>query len=284
MWRTATMSNNVLKPLYYNIGEGITAFSTTRHGGVSKGNYASMNINPYCGDDMEAVHENLQRLAAELQLPAENILLPHQTHGVETRVIAEEFLHLPQQVKTMLLDGVDAVMTNIKGVCIGVSTADCIPVLLYDTEHNAIAAVHAGWRGTLSRIVLKTITDMRMTYGTKPAALRAVVGPGISIDRFEVGDEVYDAFQQASFDMEAIAREEIKRNPDAEDPAKQFEKKWHIDLPLCNKQMLVQAGVTEENITMSGICTYDNADNFFSARRLGVESGRIFTGICISCK
>lgn len=266
---------------YYNLSDDVKAFSTTRHGGVSEGNYASLNINEYCGDSKANTDANRLLLANELGIDANHIIMPHQTHGVESRIIGEEFANLPDGVKKMLLEGVDAVMTNIPGMCIGVSTADCIPVLLYDEEHHAAAAIHAGWRGTQARIVHKAVQEMRMAYQTDPAKLKAVIGPGISLDNFEVGDEVYAAFEQAAFDMSAIAEERIKRNPNAEDPAKAFERKWHINLPLANIQMLTHNGVDETNIINTGICTFDNADNYFSARRLGIESGRIYTGIII---
>lgn len=274
--------NNVQPVLnYYNLSDDVKAFSTTRHGGVSEGNYASLNINEYCGDSKANTDANRLLLANELGIDANHIIMPHQTHGVESRIIGEEFATLPDGVKKMLLEGVDAVMTNIPGMCIGVSTADCIPVLLYDEEHHAAAAIHAGWRGTQARIVHKAVQEMRMAYKTDPTKLKAVIGPGISLDNFEVGDEVYAAFEQAAFDMSTIAEERIKRNPNAEDPAKAFERKWHINLPLANIQMLTHNGVDEANIINTGICTFDNADNYFSARRLGIESGRIYTGIII---
>lgn len=275
------MSNKSLNPTYYNMSADVVAFSTTREGGVSEGNYASFNINAYCGDTEEHVAANRQLLADELGIATQRIIMPHQTHGVETRIISREFLGLPQNVRAMLLEGVDAVLTDVDQLCIGVSTADCIPVLLYDPEHRATAAVHAGWRGTLARIVHKTILEMRMAYQTDPANIKAVIGPGISLKNFEVGDEVYEAFEQAAFDMGTIAEEQIKRNPDAADPSKRFEKKWHINLPLANKQLLLHNGVQEDNIISTDICTYDNADKYFSARRLGTESGRIYTGIII---
>ena len=266
---------------YYDLSDDVKAFSTTRHGGVSEGNYASLNINEYCGDSKANTDANRLLLANELGIDTNQIIMPHQTHGVESRIIGEEFANLPDGVKKMLLEGVDAVMTNIPGMCIGVSTADCIPVLLYDEEHHAAAAIHAGWRGTQARIVHKAVQEMRMAYQTDPTKLKAVIGPGISLDNFEVGDEVYAAFEQAAFDMSTIAEERIKRNPNADDPAKAFERKWHINLPLANIQMLTHNGVDEANIINTGICTFDNADNYFSARRLGIESGRIYTGIII---
>lgn len=266
---------------YYDLSDDVKAFSTTRHGGVSEGNYASLNINEYCGDSKANTDANRLLLANELGIDTNQIIMPHQTHGVESRIIGEEFATLPDGVKKMLLEGVDAVMTNIPGMCIGVSTADCIPVLLYDEEHHAAAAIHAGWRGTQARIVHKAVQEMRMAYQTDPTKLKAVIGPGISLDNFEVGDEVYAAFEQAAFDMSTIAEKRIKRNPNADDPAKAFERKWHINLPLANIQMLTHNGVDEANIINTGICTFDNADNYFSARRLGIESGRIYTGIII---
>lgn len=274
-------SDSTVKIACYDMSPEVVAFSTTRHGGVSEGAYASMNVNEYCGDTAEHVAANRRLLAARLGIEPEAILMPHQTHGVETRIISGEFMTLPENVRRMQLEGVDAVMTDVCGLCIGVSTADCIPVILYDPEHHAAAAVHAGWRGTLARIAHKAVMEMRLAYKTDPAKLKAVIGPGISRKNFEVGDEVYEAFEQAAFDMNAIAEEHIKRNPEAADPAKQLEKKWHIDLPLANRQMLTHVGLADENIQTVGVCTYDNTGDYFSARRLGVESGRIYTGIII---
>ena len=171
------MSTKSINPTYYNMSADVVAFSTTREGGVSEGNYASFNINAYCGDTEDHVDANRRLLAEELGIAPQRIIMPHQTHGVETRIISNEFLGLPQNVRGMLLEGVDAVLTDVSQLCIGVSTADCIPVLLYDPEHHATAAVHAGWRGTLARIVHKTILEMRMAYKTDPANIKAVIGP-----------------------------------------------------------------------------------------------------------
>lgn len=252
----------------YQIAAGVKAFSTTRKGGVSQGNYGEFNINEYCGDNPAHVAENRKQLAAELGINADHIIMPHQVHGVEVRQVADEFLTMPENIRKMVLEGVDAVMTNQTGVCVGVSTADCIPVLLYDEEHHAVAAIHAGWRGTLARIVHKTIQEMKFSYNTDPKKLKAVIGPGISLDNFEVGDEVYEEFEQAAFPMKEIAEK--------------MPMKWHINLPLCNKQILMHCGVAEENIQDCGICTFAHSDEYFSARKLGTESGRIYTAIMLS--
>lgn len=260
------MNSSELHPTYYNIADGVCAFSTTRHGGTSVGSYASLNINPYCGDTPEHVAANRNLLAAELGISPNHILLPHQTHHTETCIVDNELLAQSEEERTTRLEGIDALLTDVRNVCIGVSTADCIPVLLYDEQHHATAAIHAGWRGTQARIVSKTIAKMSAAYNTDAKKLKAIIGPGISLKNFEVGDEVYAAFEDAAFDMASIARRE---------------KKWHIDLPLCNRQQLLQVGVAEENIVESHICTFDNVEEYFSARRLGTKSGRIYTGIML---
>lgn len=248
----------------YNTREGLVAFSTTRHGGVSTGTYASFNANHYCGDKPENVKKNRELLCAELGIEQAHLIVPHQTHKTVTRIIDEAFLALPAEEQKAELEGVDAVSTNLKGTCVCVSTADCIPILLYDDEGGVISAVHAGWRGTVARIVEENIKVLIDTYGIKAENLHAIIGPGISLDAFEVGDEVYEAFRKSGFEMKKIA--------------KMYEK-WHIDLPLCNKLQLMKMGVKEENIFMSGICTFNNSEEFFSARKLGINSGRILNGI-----
>ena len=274
----------------YNIADSVMAFSTTRKGGVSQGNFGEFNINEYCGDNPEHVAANRKALAAELGIDSAHIIMPHQVHGVEVRQVAGEFLAMPENIRKMILEGVDAVITDQSGVCIGVSTADCIPVLLYDEEHHAIAAIHAGWRGTLARIVHKTIQEMTFAYKTEPKKLKAVIGPGISLENFEVGDEVYEQFEQAAFPMSEIAeqrpnaafaadaaeRDRLASEGNVEQPLK-----WHINLPLCNEKILLHCGVQKENIHDCGICTYAHCDEYFSARKLGAESGRIFTGIML---
>ena len=250
--------------LRYDLGEGVTAFSTTRHGGASEANYASFNINPYCGDSADHVAHNRQLLADSLGLPVSHIILPHQVHGIEHRAVAAELFDMSDAVRSRILDGVDMVTTSMTDVCIGVSTADCIPVLLYDPVARATAAIHAGWRGTLQRICQRAVMAMQLHYGSTPDRLRAVVGPGISLANFEVGQEVYDQFAEAGFDLTDTA---------------QWHTKWHLDLPAINIRQLTDVGVAPSHIHHADICTYDHADDYFSARRLGIDSGRIYTGI-----
>ena len=262
----------------YTIADSVVAFSTTRQGGVSLGAYSSFNINEYCGDTAEHISENRRLLAQRLGIAPDHIILPHQVHGAEVRQIGADFLLLPENERRMIVEGVDALVTNQHGICIGVSTADCIPVLLYDEAHHAVAAIHAGWRGTVQRIVQTTIDMMHLYYHTQPSELRAIIGPGISRDSFEVGDEVYEEFLQEGFDMAVVAcqRPNMKKEGSVDQPLK-----WHIDLPQCNALLLCQSGVPADHIQSSGICTYQHSDQFFSARQLGIQSGRIFTGIML---
>lgn len=268
---SATMMFTMIVPElhYYHLGDGVTAFSTTRQGGYSQGNYGQFNINCYCGDDKEAIQKNREALCQLLAIADDHLLMPHQVHLTKIAQIDDAFFALPADERHQALEGVDALMTNIEGVCIGVSTADCIPVLLYDPVQRAACAIHAGWRGTVKRITEQAVAQMTAVYGTRPADIIAQIGPGIHLDSFEVGNEVYEAFQQEGFDMQAISKKK---------------EKWHIDLPECNRLQLIAKGIPADHIAVSSTCTFQQADRFFSARRLGINSGRIFTSIILRQK
>lgn len=180
-------------------------------------------------------------------------------------------------VKAATLEGVDAVMTDVPQVCVSVSTADCIPILIYDRVHHAVAAVHAGWRSTVLRISEAVLQAMADAYGTRPQDVEAAIGPGISLEAFEVGDEVYEAFRTAGFPMEEMAR----RYPATGDGSGRMEK-WHLDLWQANRGLLEGCGVPSARIHLAGVCTYLHSERFFSARRLGIRSGRILNGIFLT--
>ena len=251
--------------LEYNLSPDVTAFSTMRDGGVGQGTYSSFNITHYCGDSPENVAANRALLCDRLAIEDARLILPRQTHGTEVLYVDAAFLALDREAQTERLNGVDALFTRELGLCIGVSTADCVPILIYDEPTHAVAAIHAGWRGTVQRITEKTISAMASSLSLPSA--KAVIAPSISLDAFEVGDEVYDAFRDASFPMQQIA--------------KRYGAKWHIDLWEANRLQLLACGLRPENITVSGVCTHASHEQFFSARRLGISSGRIFNGIMI---
>lgn len=252
--------------LTYNIDDSVIAFSTQRtDSGVSIGSYASMNINPFCGDTSDAVNTNLQLLASSLNIPVDHIVLPHQVHKTEVRVIDQSYLKSSVEERNRFLESVDAVVTALQGVCIGVSTADCVPILIYDPVKRVSAAIHAGWRGTCDRIAEKTLVLMLREYRCNPSDLKAVIGPSISLESFEVGDEVYEQFEAKGFLMPQITT--------------RINNRWHIDLWEANRLQLTNLDLAPSNIHISGICTYINHQDFFSARRLTINSGRIYTAI-----
>ena len=258
---------------YYEFGEGVVAFSSTRHGGYSEGRYGEFNINHYCGDNEETISKNRALLCQTLGIDDQRLVMPHQVHQTKIVVIDEAFYQLPIEEQRTRLEGVDALMTDMEGVCIGVSTADCIPVLLYDKSHHAVCAIHAGWRGTVKRIVEIAVARMAEVYGSRPEDIVAQIGPGIHLESFEVGDEVYEAFANEGFAMEALSGRYPVANGTGE--------KWHIDLPTCNRQQLLASGVPLDQINVSLVDTYQQYETYFSARRLGINSGRIITGILL---
>ena len=185
---------------------------------------------------------------------AAHIMIPRQTHS--TNVCYVDFAgEVPDT---------DAVITDKAGLCIAVKTADCIPVLLYDSRRHIIAAVHAGWRGTVGRIVEKTLLQMRSRAGD----VSAIIGPGISLESFEVGDEVYEQFLQAGFPMVRLA----ERFPSTDG------ERWHINLKDANRWLLEQNGITR--ILVSDIDTL-TSPHFYSARRDTINTGRNINGIMI---
>ena len=256
--------------LEYDMGEEVKAFSTKRKGGVSSGAYANFNITHYCGDDLSCVAYNRKQLCHILNISDDRLILPRQTHGAEVLCIDNAFFALSKEEQENVLYGIDAVITSVPECCIGVSTADCVPILLYDPVKHVVAAVHAGWRGTVARVVEKALNAMSQHYGTQCSNIHAVIAPSISLTAFEVGDEVYETFNTANFSMECIACK--------------YGEKWHIDLWEANRLQLIATGVQEQNILLSRICTYNNCNDFFSARRLGINSGRIFNGIMIELR
>ena len=198
------------------------------------------------------------------------VVQPHQVHGCVIREVTD-----PDTTREDL-EGVDALVTNVPGVAISVRTADCIPVLLYDPVHKAVAAVHDGWRGTVMRLSQKVIAFMHERYGTSASELKAVIGPGIGPESFQVGQEVADAFFDAGFPMADILSDRGDKCPTADDP---MAGGLHIDLWRANQWLLQEAGVQSVNIQVAGICTYKNNDRFFSARREGTKCGRIINCI-----
>lgn len=168
--------------LDYTLAPEVRAFSTPRAAlsptFETDNPYAGFNLTDYCGDSPAHVAECREALCAALDIDDDQLLLPHQTHTNRVALVDEALMEMERSERNRHLRDIDALVTALPRVCIGISTADCVPVLLYDPKHRVIGAAHAGWRGMVGHILAHTIERMR-TLGTNPRDLRAVVGPRI---------------------------------------------------------------------------------------------------------
>lgn len=244
----------------------MVAFSTEREGyffngseGMSQGAYGGLNLCHYVNDELAHVDENRALFCSYHDIERERLFVPRQTHSRNVKR-AEMGIDLEET---------DGLICNLHGACIGVNTADCLPVLIYDPTHHAAAAIHAGWRGLASRIVTNGIEMMMRDFGSVASDLVCAVGPAISAEIYEVGDELKPLFAQAGFPIEEIFIDRTDWT------------KSHLSLQRAVRWELVECGVKENNIEISDVCTYQNSDKYFSARRLGIDSGRIFSGIIL---
>ena len=260
------MINLITYPLLSSFKE-ITHFTTTRTGGVSEGTYASMNLGLYSGDKQENIRENFALLCESKKIDSKNFFIPYQTHGDETLVIDRSFLEMNISEQQILLHGKDALITNLSNVYLGISTADCVPILLYDPVQKVVAAVHAGWRGSAQLIAGQTIREMTRMFGCKPENLMGVIGPSISPEVYNVGEELIRPFMEHGFIIDRIFRHS--------------DGKLLLDLWQANEDVLVRYGMRQENIEIARRCTFSEEDTFFSARRLGIKSGRMISVIGI---
>lgn len=197
------------------------------------------------------------------------IVQMHQVHDVKVAVVDRGDITRDE------LDGYDAMITDLPGVAIGVRTADCIPVLLYDPVKKIAAAIHSGWRGTVSKIIGKTVSKMQSIYASQPTDILAFIGPGICVDCFQVGEDVALKFKEAGFDINSLWSFLGPKTGNG------MEGGHHIDLKEACRQTLVEYGLKNENIQITGLCTYDDNNLLYSARKEGIECGRNITYIKI---
>lgn len=199
-------------------------------------------------------------------LPYE-VTVGHQVHGIKVAEVSRPGMTREE------LEGYDALVTNVPGCAIGVRTADCIPVLLYDPVRRVVGAAHAGWRGTVNRVVQKTIFKMVRLYHTKPSDILALVGPGISVKHFQVGEEVVEGFKDNGFPIDLMYQWQGPKRPGMIGG-------HHVDLKEANRWLLSEAGVPDGNIIISDLCTFTE-ENLYSARREGNACGRNINAIML---
>jgi YfiH family protein len=240
-----------IPPIFSSFANLIAAEST-RHGGVSPTPFASLNLGINTADNAANVDENRRRffeaIGAGSTAPFAS---SHQVHGIE-------ILHATEPGRFY---GYDALITNQPGLVIGVTVADCVPILIYDPAHQAVAAIHAGWKGTIGALVSKTLDAMNRQFGTLGAQCYAYIGTCIDECSFEVGPEVAELF--ASMFKQPIS-----------DSTKSY-----VDLKAANKQYLFDFGIPLEQIDVSPFSTVLNNDTYFSYRAEQGQTGRMLAVI-----
>ena len=244
------------------------AFST-RLGGVSEGEFTSMNLAFNRGDNPECVTENYKRLCKSAGFEFESLTASAQDHHTFVRAVTKADrgvgIYKPRD-----MESVDAIITNETGVTLVTYYADCTPLYFVDTKNRAIGLAHGGWRGTVGRIAEKTIQKMTGLYGTNPADITAAVGPAISVCCYEVDKPcIYNFYALEDLDKEKFI----------------FPKdggKYMLDLLECNRQILVSAGVKPENITVSDVCTNCNSELLWSHRATKGHRGTMCAFLCLT--
>jgi YfiH family protein len=229
------------------------AFST-RAGGVSAAPYDTLNLGARWGDVLTAVQENRQRLLRASGVGGP-LYVARQVHGTNVaRVRAGDDPAAIARIEA------DALVTGDPGVALGVFVADCIPALVIDPRTGAVAAAHAGWRGTVAGVLPAVVRALAIEFGARPADLRVALGPAIGACCFEVGPEVVREFETA-LSGSAGAADVVMRSP------RGAAGKWHVDLKAANRLLLARAGVDPDAVDALSDCTCHDSARFFSYRR-----------------
>ena len=234
---------------------------STRRGGVSQGVYESLNLGYHRGDDPEAVAENNRRMAQSLGFDPQRMAMAHQIHS--TVVLRADSPTDLQQVPEA-----DGFVTNVPGLTLRTSHADCVPLFVADPQKKAIGLAHAGWRGTAAGMAQSLVKAMVENFGSKPTDLRAGIGPSIGPCCYQVGADVAEAFGRWPFGGEYI-------RPDAE-PGKFIADLWGL-----NRALFIQCGLRPRRIETAGLCTCCHPELFFSHRYQGLPRGTMMAYLCI---
>lgn len=260
---------NILKfPLLESIPLAEHLF-TTKEGGVSKGDFATMNVSFTRGDDREDVLENYRRIAGIFDVKLSDIVVSHQTHTTNVKRVTKE-----DGGKGVVYDrdyeNVDGLITNDKNLVLCTMYADCVPLYFVDVKNKAIGLSHSGWKGTAGKMGEKTLERMAEEFGTCPEDVYAAIGPSICMDCYEVSADVIEAFSRifTKPEMEQICY--LKENG-----------KYQLDLWKANEIILLNAGVLKEHIEVTRLCTHCNSDRMFSHRKTGDKRGNLGAFLCL---
>ena len=245
-----------------NVFDGIVNAFSTREGGVSEGQYATMNFSVTMGDDPERVAENFRIFGHAIGVDPQDMVYADQKHTDHVMVVGSE--HKGMGVtRPRGFEAVDGLVTNERGVCLVTSYADCVPLYFYDPVHNAIGLTHSGWRGTVAKIAAKTIGLMHETYGTAAGDLICCIGPCIGKECYEVSEDVAKEFSAA------YTKEQYERICEPREEAGTY----LLDLPQANREQFIECGVPSGNIRMPDLCTACNSGLLHSHRATGGKRG-----------
>ncbi len=245
---------------------------STRRGGVSQGPFSSMNLSFTRGDDPVAVKENFARFCRTVGVDENSLVFSDQVHEDRVVFVGKEDVG-KGFIRESDIRGVDGLTTNVPGVTLVTFYADCVPLFFLDPVHKAIALSHAGWKGTLKKMGLKTLEEMNSLYGTRPEDVLVGIGPSIGPCCYEVSEEIIKAFESAM-----SARGSDLLAPGSGQRAKRSDPLAlgrMLNLQAANEMPLIEAGVPEDNIEISGLCTRCNNDLFHSHRAQGATRGSL---------
>lgn len=236
---------------------------STRLGGVSEGYYSSMNLSFSRGDKEGDVRENFRRFTNAIGVRCEDLVFSKQTHTTNVRIVREEDRGIGFTRKLEYTD-VDGLITNVPGICLVTSYADCVPLFFVDPVKKAIGLSHSGWRGTVGKIGKVTVEKMTKEYGCRPEDIYAAVGPSICQDCYEVSEDVIDKFKEG-FD-EKYWKQLFYRKANG---------KYQLNLWKANEIIFLEAGILKEHLTVTNVCTHCNSDVFYSHRTTGDKRGNL---------
>lgn len=237
---------------------------STRTGGVSEGIFSTMNLSFTRGDNPESVLENFRRIAGVLGCEVEDFVCSDQTHTTNVRVTGRADAG-KGVIKEKDYTDVDGLITNEPGVVLATFYADCVPLYFVDPVKKAIGLSHSGWQGTVNKMGLNTVRKMEEAYGTNPADLVAAIGPSICMSCYEVGSEVAEEFLKA-FPKKAEQKEILQEKGNG---------KYLLNLWKANYFIMREAGIKEENISVTDICTCCNGEELFSHRQSQGKRGNL---------
>jgi YfiH family protein len=237
--------NNIIKSKIFNAFPEIIMGISTRHGGISP-EPLGMNLCYTVGDNPENVRKNRDIFFNSLGISSDQVVFQRQTHSTNVKFVNAPGVH----------ESCDALITRTSGIFLAVSLADCLPILVYDPINKIVAGVHAGWRGSRDRIVLKVLEKLINDYGSRPSGLIAYIGPGAGTCCYEVGGEVANQFSTDFLIKNGNGR-------------------TYLDLKSFNQGILISTGIPSSQIEVSDYCTICNPDIFHSYRRDKGRSGRM---------